>query len=226
VRLSHARKLCDFKPTYGHLFEELLNGWDYWGYTDLDVIYGDLRRFLSAAALQKFDVFTARKEYLVGHFTLFRNNRTMRTLYRQGADFQAALQSPQVLCFDECGNQWPQLLQGESYSGSAACDSMTHIVRRRVAEKKISACFLPEVVEWPELTALAWRLRWHAGRLWFVDQNREAMYFHFHAFKERRGYREPGSIHGDATFEMSPMGFELPSAGSSRLGSVELASRH
>ena len=46
IRLSHHRKLCDFKPTYGHLFEEFLDGWDYWGYTDLDVIYGDVRRFL------------------------------------------------------------------------------------------------------------------------------------------------------------------------------------
>jgi hypothetical protein len=211
VRLSHPRKLCDFKPTYGHLFEEFLDGWDYWGYTDLDVIYGDLRRFLSAAGLQKFDVFTARTEYLVGHFTLFRNKHNMRMLYRQSANFRAALQSPQVVCFDECGNQWPQRLQGKLYSGGASCDSMTHIVRRLVADKKISACFLPAVVEWPELNASAWRLRWHAGRLWFVDQSREAMYFHFHAFKERRGYREPCSVDGDAAFELSPMGIERAS---------------
>jgi hypothetical protein len=27
IKLDHFRKLCDFKPTYGHLFEEYLEGW-------------------------------------------------------------------------------------------------------------------------------------------------------------------------------------------------------
>jgi hypothetical protein len=57
IRLSHHQKLCDFKPTYGRLFEEFLDGWDNWGYTDLDIIYGDVRRFLSTAMLQQYDVF-------------------------------------------------------------------------------------------------------------------------------------------------------------------------
>src|SRR3954462_559182 len=102
VDLSDARKLCDFKPTYGHLFEELLVGHDYWGYTDLDVIYGDIRRFLASSSLEKYDVFTARKEFLVGHFTLFRNNPRMKMLYRESADILKTLQSPRVLSFDEC----------------------------------------------------------------------------------------------------------------------------
>ena len=211
IALSHPRKLCDFKPTYGHLFEEFLDGWDYWGYTDLDVIYGDLRRFLSTAMLQEYDVFTARREFLVGHFTLFRNNRRMRTLYQQSADFRATLRSPQVLSFDECGKQWRQRILGEPLSDGATCDSMTHVVHRLMADNKVSACFSPAVIEWPELAAPAWRLRWHAGRLWIVDQRREVMYFHFHAFKHRRGYREPCCIESEAIFEMSPKGIERAS---------------
>ena len=34
-------RLCDYKVAYGHIFEEELNNYDYWGYCDLDygVIY-------------------------------------------------------------------------------------------------------------------------------------------------------------------------------------------
>ena len=212
VRLSHPRKLCDFKPTYGHLFEELLEGWDYWGYTDLDVIYGDLRQFLSSAKLQDFDVFTARKEFLVGHFSLFRNNHNMRTLYQHSSDFRTTLQFPHVLSFDECGRQWGHRLQGTLSREGAACDSMTHIVLRMATSNRLSASFSPSVIEWPELTASPWRLRWQEGRLWVLNQRREAMYYHFHAFKQQPGYREPRCPESAQVFEMSAHGIERASS--------------
>jgi hypothetical protein len=212
IKLSHPRKLCDFKPAYGHLFEEYLQNYDYWGYTDLDVIYGDIRRFLSVAKFHRYDVFTARKEFLVGHFSLFRNNSRMRTLYQQGANYRATLQSPIMLSFSECGKQWRQRLRGEPLTDDAACDSMMHIICRETAKNRISACYSRAVIEWPDLTKRPWRLRWHAGRLWSIDQRREAMYFHFNAFRRRPGYRQPAGINGDTAFEMTPHGFERASA--------------
>jgi hypothetical protein len=113
-----------------------------------------------------------------------------------------------VQSFDECGKQWHERLQGKTLTHGAACDSMTHVVQRLMASGKLSACFAPLVVEWPELANPNWRLRWNAGRLWFLDQRREAMYIHFHAFKENRGYRAPSYPEADVTFEMSPRGFE------------------
>lgn len=210
VRLSRPYKLCDFKPTYGHLFEESLEGWDYWGYTDLDVVYGDIRRFLSVAKLQQYDVFTARKEFLVGHFSLFRNNQRMRMLYQQSRDYRTTLQAEEMLSFSECGKQWRRRLEGKPLTDSAACDSMMHVITRLTAENRISACYSPVVLEWPDLTTPGWRLRWHAGRLWRLDQRREAMYFHFNAFRKGDGYRKPRGI-GAAAFEMSRNGFERAS---------------
>src|SRR5471030_363722 len=31
VNISYGYKLCDFKPAYGLIFSELLNGYDFWG---------------------------------------------------------------------------------------------------------------------------------------------------------------------------------------------------
>ena len=39
-------KLCDYKPTYGHLFNDILSSYDYWGYSDIDLVYGDLNDFV------------------------------------------------------------------------------------------------------------------------------------------------------------------------------------
>jgi hypothetical protein len=208
VRPSAPYKLCDFKPAYGHLFEEFLTGWDYWGYIDLDVIYGDIRRFLSLARLEAYDVFTARKEYLVGHFTLFRNTPRITRLYQQSADYRSTLLNRGMLSFSECGRQWWQRFEGKPLTNSASCDSMTHVVHRLMAQKKISACFLRGVFESFELTTPNWRLRWHAGRLWRLDKPREAMYFHFRAYKHSRGYREPRCTGTEDAFDITEYGFE------------------
>jgi hypothetical protein len=228
VRLSHSRKLCDFKPAYGHLFEEHLAAYDYWGYTDLDVIYGDLRRRLTEGKLQEFDVFTARSEFLVGHFTLFRNTSEMRMLYQRSRDFRAAFQSPQVLSFDECGKQWWQRFEGKPLSSDATCDSITHVVHRLMADNKISARFEPAVIEWPELPSEGWRLRWDAGKLWIVDQGREAMYFHFHGFKNSSGFQQPRCLEDETAFEITPNGFgpaaptTVPTASETRNGDASI----
>ena len=37
-----AYKLCGCKPFYGVIHKEELRGYDYWGFGDIDLIYGDL----------------------------------------------------------------------------------------------------------------------------------------------------------------------------------------
>jgi hypothetical protein len=206
ISLSHARKLCDFKPLYGHLFEEYLAGFDYWGYTDLDVIYGDLRSSLTAARFSEYDVFTARQEFLVGHFTLFRNTEMLRKLYEQSRDFRKTLAVPQVLCFDECGQEWWDRLQGNSCDGGKSFDSMTHTVSRLMEDRQLRVCFEQQVLEWPQLSMTDWRVRWEDGRLRLMHPRREVMYCHFHAFKHQLGYRLPPSLGDEACFDLTAIG--------------------
>lgn len=49
IRLSpDPYKLCDLRPAYGHIFEDVVSGYDFWGFGDIDVIYGDLHKYLLA----------------------------------------------------------------------------------------------------------------------------------------------------------------------------------
>jgi hypothetical protein len=206
IKLSGAYKVCDFKPAYGLLFEELLQGWDYWGYADLDVVYGDIRGFLTRRNLGLYDVFSARREYLVGHFTLFRNNAEMQRLFEQSADIPRLLEDEQLYAFDECGKQCFHLLKGMAPNSDATCDSMTHLTRRLVEQGRLAVHFSTLVAEWPELRGKLWRLRWRNGKLWLVDEGREYMYFHFHVFKRNAGYRRPRVCKSDDAFEITPYG--------------------
>jgi hypothetical protein len=208
VELAHPYKLCDFRPAYGELFRPYLADYDYWGYGDLDVIYGDLRGFLTRGQLQRYDVFTGRTEYLVGHFTLLRNADAMRTLYRQCRDLKQMLRSPDSFSFDECGGQWQQRVKGLPLTDDACCDSLNHIVSRLAARRALSVRYERGVVEWLELPATGWRLRWRAGRLWRVALRQEAMYFHFNHYRKEPGFQHPPRLLDDSAFDITRRGFQ------------------
>ena len=46
IALDSPYKLCDYKVMTGYLFEDYLEGYDYWGYSDVDMLFGDIRKFL------------------------------------------------------------------------------------------------------------------------------------------------------------------------------------
>jgi hypothetical protein len=68
ANLSHPRLLCHFKAAYGFLFDEQLGGYDFWGHCDLDMIFGDLRKFLREDILRNYPKILCR-----GHLCLYRN---------------------------------------------------------------------------------------------------------------------------------------------------------
>lgn len=77
ICLSSPYDLCDYKVVYGELFSDYLKKYDFWGYCDTDMIFGNIRYFLTEDILSKYDKILIR-----GHFTLFRNNTTCFNCYR------------------------------------------------------------------------------------------------------------------------------------------------
>ena len=69
LALEYPGKLCDFKPTYGYLFEDLIRQYSYWGYCDIDTIMGNLDEQLPLSFLNKYD-----KIFSLGHMVLFKNS--------------------------------------------------------------------------------------------------------------------------------------------------------
>lgn len=77
IALSAPYKLCDFRPVYGQAFAQWLRAYDYWGHCDIDLVWGDIRRFFSDALLEQHD-----RILWLGHCSVFRNCERVNNYYR------------------------------------------------------------------------------------------------------------------------------------------------
>lgn len=100
VALSRPYKFCDLRPTFGYVFPEIIEGYDFWGWCDVDLIWGDIRHFFTDALLDRYD----RISYW-GHCSLCRNNELMNNLFRVKVkclpDYKQAYISDLSFLFDE-----------------------------------------------------------------------------------------------------------------------------
>lgn len=101
INISKPYKLCDFKPCYGYIFNKYLTAYDYWGHIDIDVIYGNLDKFLRKVIEEnEYD-----KILTFGHFVLYKNKVEInkRFIYRfnNKIDYKKILLSNFSYGFDE-----------------------------------------------------------------------------------------------------------------------------
>ena len=76
IKINKPYKLCDMKPTFGRVFSDYLEGYDFWAYGDCDLIWGDLRKHLPDAFLDKYDWFQC-----LGNLQIIRNKEEMNNYY-------------------------------------------------------------------------------------------------------------------------------------------------
>ena len=102
VALERPYKLCDLKPFYGKIFADYVRDYDFWGYCDCDLIFGDIRAFLTEDILSTYNSILG-----LGHFHL---QRTIDPLYpvvveecksRDGKSWKEVLASEKNAVFDE-----------------------------------------------------------------------------------------------------------------------------
>lgn len=174
---SHGYKLCDMKPAYGDFFSEFLQDYDYWGYSDVDVIVGDLLPKLQAADAMDADIITAGSRLLVGHFTLLRNTPKCVFLYRECANWRAKFQAYEYQKFDEA--------EFSEYAWSLHANEILSIT---------------EVPVWQEDCLIEWSGRpcffilWKQGQLFDVLALRSTGYFHFIRTKYRKNLVPAGTV--------------------------------
>lgn len=97
-------KFCDFRPSFGLLLEEYLNGYDYWGYCDLDMILGDLDSYLQPL-LGKYEIINTSTRWIHGPLCFLRNTKEINELFMQSGDFKRVFESHEHFAFDENGGK-------------------------------------------------------------------------------------------------------------------------
>jgi hypothetical protein len=100
IEWTDAYKVCDVRPAMGIIHEPEIAGYDYWGYGDLDVIYGDIRRFYTPEVLAH-DLVTTHEHVVAGHFTLLRTTPRMVAAFKRIPRWKAYLSTGRHRSFDE-----------------------------------------------------------------------------------------------------------------------------
>lgn len=101
IKLNAPYKLCEYRLAYGEIFCEEIKGYEFWGFCDVDMIFGNIEKYIDDDILNSYDKILFR-----GHMQLLRNNEVCRTLYKvhkkgMPIDYQYAFSTNYSCHFDE-----------------------------------------------------------------------------------------------------------------------------
>lgn len=192
IALTDPYKLCDLKPAYGVIFADYLRPYRFWGYCDVDLLFGDIRRFITDEVLRDYDVVSAVAEYPAGFFLLLRNEPAVTRLYAASRDYQRVFQSPRHFCFDECNFKFGELLGAGRRIEEVATEieSMASVIstQARQGGLRVYARTLGE-----EFIQQQAPVRWQAGQLHNTATGAEYLLVHLVNVKTRQTFGvEPG----------------------------------
>jgi len=171
VSIPSNRKLCDLRPAYGFVFKDYIDGYDFWGFCDIDIIWGNIRKFYTRQLLSINDIISSRKHRLAGHFTLLRNCPSVNEAFRQHAEFKSIMACTSYCWFDEVG--FSDLLESKSSN-----------LGIRVLWDEYRVNFARAVDDLPSILSWSDKFFWQDGHLFSLSEgNKEIMYLHFMNWK-------------------------------------------
>jgi len=186
--IKDSYKICDFRPAFGIIFEDYLRDYDFWGYGDIDLIYGDIRKFITEKDLDKYDIISAKKEFTAGHFTLLKNSEEMNNLYKKTLNYRNVFEREDHVGFDEGSwNITKMQPKDEFFIKNKNIQSFTHAVKFYDEKGLIRAHFKKMILEDSELKG-DWKVIWHNGKISEKTTGIEAMYIHFLNVKKNKDF--------------------------------------
>ena len=110
IVLDRPYKICDYRPAFAYILADYIKGYDFWGWGDLDVVYGDIRHFITDDVLSHYKMISG-----FGHFTLYHNDEFTNTFFMKEVngyvDYKDAFTQRRSMYYDEYnymgfGDKW------------------------------------------------------------------------------------------------------------------------
>jgi len=172
-------KFCDLRPAFGLIFSDYINGYDFWGHGDIDVIFGDIRKFITDEILAIHELIFVRHDYISSWFSIYKNCSEINNLFRLSKDYLKVFATPRYFNFDEANFMFTAFSNGINYADiKSEIESMTHLVRKLAHEKKINPYFDLHAIE-----GLTGKMEWRKGKLTF-DKSFEILLYHLLQLKK------------------------------------------
>jgi hypothetical protein len=105
-------KLCGLRPFYAVVHADIIKDYEFWGYGDVDVIWGNIGSFYTESKFNRYDVFSTHGDRLSGHLTIVRNNNYYNTKCYKIKNWKEKLTNSDAIALDEHDFSW--LLYPES----------------------------------------------------------------------------------------------------------------
>ncbi len=189
-------KLCDLKPFLGLIHEEDLADADFWGFTDLDLLYGDLGRFYPPELLARYDVISSMYDRMAGHLGMIRNTAQLSQLCTTIPRWQERLVAEEHQFLDEADFYFLAFTPLRRLGG--AVGKLVMLLAERVgyypwltgrvyAKNMHTTPIIP--LKWHDGTTgfeqpLEWE--WNSGRIHSLRDGYEAPYLHFMNYKSAK----------------------------------------
>lgn len=180
VRAEEPYKLCDLRPALAFVHAEMLSDYDFVGFGDLDVIYGDIRSFYDDELLTTYDLFSTHADRISGHLCLMRNREDLITAFRKVRSWKDAFGRADHVAFDE--RAFYNLFAGRN--------------RRFVPSKPPASvrCLFREAYSTPTATEHM-RWFWEKGRLTNEYYPHHGfLYLHFMSWHSNRWYGDQPNV--------------------------------
>lgn len=183
---SSPYKLCDLKPALGFIHEEDIQDYEFFAIGDIDIIYGQIRRFITDALLEKYDVIGTHNRRLSGHFAIFRNTEMYRQAFRKIPDWQKLMEKDEHLGLDESKFSKLFVRHKNHPLWLRKLWSFSSPYQRRVLFKEQFSTVLSPI-QWVDGNSEhPQKWFWKDGHLTNNRDEREFMYLHFMNWKSNR----------------------------------------
>lgn len=96
-------KVCDYRCAFGLIYADVLKGYDMWGTTDMDMVYGRVGHFMNDTRLSGLDQWSNHPTYVSGPWSMYRNSPEVNELFMREPDWRGYLEEPETSGWVEQG---------------------------------------------------------------------------------------------------------------------------
>jgi len=178
VSLEFPYKICDYRPAYGVIFTEFIQGYDFWAQGDIDVIYGDIRNFMTEDILNEYDFISMRHDFTTGCFALYRNTDLMNNIFKISKDYKKVFSTHQHFAFDEFNFSHHLLDENKSvFDIKTEIESFTYIIKYAEKNNLVKAYF-----DFILLEGVPGKIKFDNGKIIYKNKF-EAILYHLYWLK-------------------------------------------
>lgn len=203
IQVPNGIKLCDIRPCIGYIHKDIFQDYDFYGWTDLDILFGDIRAFVTDEILDNCTIFSSHKVRVSGHFSLMKNTMENRMMYKKIYKWKEALLNPNFVGIDEHGITNAVTMTFFDKLNEKMNWNINNFLTRWLKKMKTKKLYMVEQYSTP-FTSIPWfdgTVNSEQPDVWYYrdgvitnnrDGDRNFMYLHFMNFKSSQ-WRHDGT---------------------------------